>query len=138
MGLKAKIIVTATVIAALVMVAWAARDVYLFFAGPALENAKQQIPFDSAKWRANSEDSGLMWPTRLRMSDSLVESKLLMGTTKAQVVTLLGPPDGGSYFPDWDLVYHLGPERGTFRIDSEWLLIRLKNKTVKEVALATD
>jgi hypothetical protein len=38
---------------------------------------------------------------------------------------MLGAPDGASYWPDHDLAYYLGPERGSVSVDSEWLVIDL-------------
>jgi hypothetical protein len=79
--------------------------------------------FDAAGWRAvqRSDDA-----TRLRMVDWLLWTGRLDGLDRAQVVTLLGAPDGGDYFADRNsLVYWLGPERGFLGIDSEWLVIRL-------------
>jgi hypothetical protein len=81
--------------------------------------------FDSAAWKAQSMDEGVMWPTRLRMVDDLFERNLRNGLFRAQVEELLGPADKTSYFRNWDLVYQLGPERGNFRIDDEWLVFRL-------------
>ena len=59
------------------------------------------------------------------MVEWLVRSGRLDGLTRPQLLALLGPPSGAGYFTDWDLVYWLGPERGWFGIDSEWLVIRL-------------
>ena len=58
-----------------------------------------------------------------------MDRRLLDGRTRPEVVELLGPADDTSKWRDWDLVYHLGPERkGLFRIDSEWLVIRLDSR----------
>ncbi|MCP3732348.1 hypothetical protein M9978_18155 [Sphingomonas sp. MG17] len=79
-------------------------------------------PFDSGLWRqARTTDNQV----RLRMVEWLVRSGRLDGLTRAQVVKLLGRPDGGPYFRDWDLVYLLGPERGLIGLDSEWLVLRI-------------
>jgi hypothetical protein len=57
--------------------------------------------------------------------DDLVAKKRLDGLTRRDLESLLGPGDQTNKWKDWDLVYHLGPERrGLFRIDSEWLVIR--------------
>ncbi|NIJ21207.1 hypothetical protein FHS95_002910 [Sphingomonas naasensis] len=79
-------------------------------------------PFDAAAWRqvATSDNH-----VRLTMVDQLVESGQLDGLIRPQVLELLGPPDGGPYFRDWDFVYWLGPERGFMSIDSEWLVLRM-------------
>jgi hypothetical protein len=95
------------------------------FLKPPVEAYLHATKFDSAAWKARSIDQGVMWPTRLRMVDDLVDRNLRNGVARAQVEELLGPPDKTSYFRSWDLVYQLGPERGLFRIDSEWLVFRL-------------
>lgn len=78
--------------------------------------------FDAARWRQvrTADDHA-----RLRMIEWLVRSGQLDALTRAQVVELLGPPDGGTYFRDWDFVYRLGPERGLVGLDSEWLVLRI-------------
>ena len=79
-------------------------------------------PFDAAQWRqVQTADNHV----RLRMVDWLVRSGELDGLTREEVVELLGPPDGGPYFRDWDFVWWLGPERGFTSIDSEWLVLRI-------------
>jgi hypothetical protein len=79
-------------------------------------------PFDAALWRqVNTADN----PVRLNMVEWLVRSGRLDGLTRSQVLELLGQPDGGPYFREWDLVYWLGPERGLMGIDSEWLVLRI-------------
>jgi outer membrane protein assembly factor BamE (lipoprotein component of BamABCDE complex) len=62
---------------------------------------------------------------RLRMADRLIARQMLLGKTRGQVVEMLGEPTSTAYFRDWDMVYWLGPERGFFRIDSEWLVLKL-------------
>jgi hypothetical protein len=79
-------------------------------------------PFDAARWRQVQTIGN---PVRLGMIEWLVRSGRLDGLTRAEVVGLLGPPDGGPYFRDWDLVWWLGPERGLMSIDSEWLVVRI-------------
>lgn len=73
------------------------------------------------------------------MVDDLLRSRQLKGLSRAQVETILGPPDETSYFPEWDMVCWLGPERGWIRIDSEWLVIRLDAQgLVSDYQLARD
>jgi hypothetical protein len=64
-------------------------------------------------------------PVRLHMVEWLIRSGRLDGLTRAQIAALLGPASDSGYFRDWDFVYWLGPERGLFSIDSEWLVIRI-------------
>ena len=70
---------------------------------------------------------------RVEVIDDLIDSRLLIGNTPDEVVKILGPPlDNCHYFRSakWDIIYHLGTERGLFAIDSEWLLIWLDADTV--------
>lgn len=92
---------------------------------PRVEAYRHAITFEPAAWKARSRDNDFMWPTRLRMIDDLLQRHLLEDATRARVEALLGPADDTPYFRQWDLVYHLGPERGFMRIDSEWLVLRL-------------
>jgi hypothetical protein len=62
---------------------------------------------------------------RLAMADRLIARRALNGKTRAEVVEMLGEPPDTGYFRNWDLVYWIGPERGLFGIDSEWLVARL-------------
>ncbi len=81
--------------------------------------------FDAPGWRASADEQG-MWPTRLRMASDLIASRQLIGLDRSQVIELLGPPAPPGYpggARGVALHYLLGPERGLFRIDSEWLLI---------------
>jgi len=105
------------------------------FSGPAIENNREQIPFNSVQWIAGSQDHGTLWPTRLRMADDLVNSKRLLGKSKDEVVALLGFPDishtNGS---QKTIEYVLGPERSLFGIDSESIVVTLDaNRRVKIV-----
>ena len=61
---------------------------------------------------------------RLRMVDDLVGKKVLDGLERDEVRLLLGPADHTDEWKDWEAIYWLGPNRGYFRIDSEWLVIR--------------
>ena len=72
------------------------------------------------------------------MADGLLRSRVLLGKSRIEVVGLLGEPPKTDYFSGWDMVYVLGPERGYFSIDSEWLVLRLRNDRVVEARLARD
>ena len=104
-----------------------------------VEGHFQQAHFDSKGWQNNVLDGNPNWPTRLRMVDDLLKRHLLDGRSRKEVESLLGPGSHTEYFPNWDLAYRLGPERGFIRIDSEWLVIRLDSAArVKEYSLKTD
>jgi hypothetical protein len=73
------------------------------------------------------------------MADGLVRSGVLLGKTRGEIESMLGPAPKTDYFRDFDLVYWLGPERGFIGIDSEWLVIRLDGVgKASEVLIATD
>jgi hypothetical protein len=91
---------------------------------PSAEDYAHRTEFDPTVWRDKSLDGEALWPTRLRMADDLIADKRLDGLTRVQVESLLGPGDRADKWQGWHLVYHLGPERGMIRIDSEWLVIR--------------
>lgn len=78
--------------------------------------------FDSAAWQ---DETLVEQGVRLEMADRLIARGTLVGRTRTEVVEVLGEPPRTAYFADWDLVYWLGPERGFFSIDSEWLVLRL-------------
>jgi hypothetical protein len=72
------------------------------------------------------------------MVDDLLDRNELRGMSRAQVVALIGEPDTGSDFPEYDLVYWLGPQRGLIGTDSEYLVMKLdQSKRVTSVELIT-
>jgi hypothetical protein len=83
--------------------------------------------FNAEVWQNQEKiEHDIMWPPRLCMVDHLMSSGQLDGLTSNHVIHLLGPPSDES-FPygakSCDIHYYLGPERGFFRVDSEWLFI---------------
>lgn len=97
-----------------------------------------RMPFDSAVWRS-TEATYSIESIRLRMVDDLLKTHPLVGLTRAEVESLIGPADDTEYFSNFDMVYFLGPERHPFAVDSEWLLISLdSNGRVTEAVLGRD
>jgi len=98
----------------------------------------EQIQFDPSKWK----DKALVKttdPIRIHMIDDLKQNYRLEGMKKAELLDILGEPDRNLEFPGWDIVYWLGPERGPFGIDSEWLAIRLNDQQeVSDYKIVTD
>jgi hypothetical protein len=109
----------------------------LFLLTP-LEDRWHRDAFDSQQWKA-PQAADPLWPDRLRMVDDLITTVPLVGLSKDRVTELLGEGDKTNYWNDWDAVYWLGPERGLFRIDSEWLVFRFSpDDRVTEYRIVTD
>ncbi|AQT67476.1 hypothetical protein STSP2_00623 [Anaerohalosphaera lusitana] len=93
---------------------------------PVVEDHWHRRDFVAAEWRWPSNEDH-MWPSRLCMVDDLMASGRLDGLRRDEVVELLGPGQAKDDLPggDWSggIMYHLGPERGFIRIDSEWLFV---------------
>lgn len=107
--------------------------------GPVVEDHWHRQAFEAAVWRKAPGNDWSPWPVRLTMVDDLLDSGALHGKTRQEIESLLGPRDDTDYFRSWDLVYRLGPERGLFRIDSEWLVINLgPDGRASEITLVSD
>ena len=109
--------------------------VFLFFvllAAAAFIHLKSKT-FSAKKWREAPDE-------RVNIVDSLLSKHDLIGMTEKEVTALLGENDNDSgYFSkDGRYVYYLGPERGFFSIDSEWLLIDFSDGAVSDFSLTTD
>ncbi len=101
-------------------------------------NIPKPMPFESSVWKA-TEATYSIESIRLRMVDDLLKTHPLVGLTRAEVESLIGPADDTEYFSNFDMVYFLGPERHPFAVDSEWLLISLdSNGRVTEAVLGRD
>lgn len=106
----------------------------LFMGGAWMQGYLPVRSFNAAEWKDPPSSN-----TRLSMIDALLQTHDLKGMTRAEVVGLLGEPPATDYFRHWDLVYFLGPQRGSLRIDSEWLVLKLdENGRVAEWRVATD
>jgi hypothetical protein len=98
-----------------------------FCIGPSVSNLMHRQKFDAELWRNPDKiEQDIMWPPRLCMVDHLMSSGQLDGLTSDQVVQLLGHSHDKS-FPfgakSCDIHYYLGPDRGFWGMDSEWLFI---------------
>ncbi len=72
------------------------------------------------------------------MIDDLMTRYDLQKLSKLEIKSLLGSPDDADYFPEYDFVYRLGPDRGLFHADSEWLCIKFDGQEVKDIQIKTD
>ena len=77
-------------------------------------------PFDRAAW---NDEARVRDGVRLKMA-------------RNDVSAMLGQPT--DRFPDWDLAYWLGAERGFISIDTEWLVLRFDRERVSEVRIVRD
>jgi len=77
---------------------------------------------------------------RVLMIDDFQKHHNLVGKTKNDVINILGVPTETEYFKEPNsIVYYLGPERGIFSIDSEWLVIDFNDSNkVVTVNIRTD
>lgn len=112
------------VVAAMVLcvAGWAFRE-------SSLTDIFRRQKFVALAWRnQQAEQYDELWPPRLCMVNDLISSGILDGMPLPELIRLLGPPDDQK-FPfandQKHVRYYLGPERGFFRIDSEWLFISL-------------
>ena len=94
--------------------------------------------FDSNAWK-DLEKTNQEPYARRTMADELVDRHVLQGKSRPEVIEMLGEPTETEYFADWDVVYWLGPQRGFFAVDSEWLVIRFdESGRVSEAKVTTD
>lgn len=112
---------------------------YELFRDPVREaRCKGRERFEATAWRDTLRAFTAAAP-RGCMIDDLLASGRLRGRSRGEVIALLGEDAPTGYFSDYDLVYWLGPERGPFGIDSEWLVVRLdRAERVMEARLVTD
>ena len=80
--------------------------------------------FDKEKWKSNSEN-------RYELSEDIIESKILIGKTKTEVIEILGEPDGNKEENYWS--YYLGYVPSLFNIDPDFLDINFENNKVVTV-----
>ena len=105
--------------------------------GPAIvKDYASRRSFDSGQWRAENRRGAE--GIRVQMVDDLLRRHRLVGMRRAQVWSSLGVPPPTDYFREYDYVYWLGPERGAFSIDSEWLVVRCQEDVVVSAEVVTD
>jgi hypothetical protein len=80
--------------------------------------------FARAEWMDTTLALGML-AVRGCMVDDLLEKHELRGMARAEVIALIGEPDKGDVFTEYDLVYWLGPQRGLIGTDSEYLVMKV-------------
>ncbi|MCP4168807.1 MAG: hypothetical protein GY759_23320 [Chloroflexi bacterium] len=82
--------------------------------------------FNSEVWRSSNSASYVPHDltSRQKMLDDVIKN-ILPGSTQDELEVLLGESadTGLPWTTSYDLIFLLGPDRGLFGIDSEWLLI---------------
>lgn len=93
-------------------------------------------PFDRDRWRAAANDNEVR---RIKMAEDLLRRHELIGRNKDEIVWLLGEPTESDKFQNLcDDLYHLGPRRGLFPIDSEWLCLAFEEDRVSRAEIMSD
>ena len=86
------------------------------FGYAAISERFQRTDFESLGWKHGGTPYG-MNDARLRMVDSLFNSKILSALDRKAVEELLGKSDGDpvvkTRFPVWEMYFYLGPSRST-------------------------
>jgi hypothetical protein len=108
----------------------------VLFGSAPVNDYLSRVAFDSTAWKA--ENRGGAEGVRVHMVDDLLRIHRLVGLSRVQLEELLGRPPATEYFPEYDYVYWLGPERGPFSIDSEWLVIKFREDRVASARVVTD
>lgn len=135
---KARRIVGATVVVILAVGAFSFWKAY--------DAAREQLSESRCDGHETFVQTGWMDTTMARgklavrgcMIDDLLERHELRGMLRKDVIALIGDPQPSDLFPEYDMVYWLGPERGLVGIDSEFLVMKLdKSGRVTSVELRT-
>ena len=84
--------------------------------------------FDESKWITSPTE-------RYKMADDIIESKLLIGKTKDEVILLLGEPEMSLEVGGDALLYNLGKSPSFFKSEEDKLMVLFYNNVVAQVAL---
>lgn len=87
--------------------------------------------FDKNQWRSDPL-------RRYQMVDDIIESQLLIGKTKDEVIFLLGEPNSSISGKRDVFLYRLGNPPSFFESKKEQLLIAFENEKVMKVATALE
>lgn len=108
----------------------------VLFGTPVVKDYASRMAFNSSSWKAENRRGAD--GVRVRMVDDLLRTHKLVGMSRDQLEELLGVPPATEYFREYDYVYWLGPERGLFSIDSEWLVVKCGQGVVVSAQVVTD
>lgn len=99
-----------------------------------LYDGKSPMAFDRARWAACAHYPHV---ERYLMLDDLLARHPLVGMTRDEVTTLLGPFHDEPDYPGWRDCYYLGPERG-LGVDFEWLILKFEADVVASYQVRRD
>ncbi|WP_138432841.1 hypothetical protein [Winogradskyella algicola] len=88
-------------------------------------------PFDTQKWQSEPLK-------RYEMVDDIIESQILSGKPKSEIIEILGQPDSKLNTSKDAFIYNIGNPPSFFSSQKEYLLIVFKNERVEDVSLAVD
>ncbi len=88
-------------------------------------------PFDAKVWQAEPLQ-------RYEMVDDIIESQILSGKTKHEIIEILGQPDSKLNTSKDAFIYNIGNPPSFFSSQKEYLLIVFKSKRVEDVSLAVN
>lgn len=93
--------------------------------------------FPTREWRKAEDrrDDDEALKTRRRAADALVKCRVLQGKTKRQVLRTLGQPYVAHSIEHQTFDYVIGPERGSFVLDDEFLAITFKRGRVMKTRI---
>ena len=109
--------------------------IYVFY----FEDPVDHMEFNSVIWKETPAEHSLD-SVRLRMVDDFLDQYDVIGMSESKIIDLLGSSDNTNYFKNYDLVYCLGQETGSyFGIDSQWLVFEIDElNTITSFQIITD
>lgn len=85
---------------------------------------KPQHEFNKEKWLADKH-------SRFEMRDDIIESKILIGKSKSEIIDLIGKPESKDTTELWK--YYLGMSEAGFGVQINYLEITFENRKVSDV-----
>ena len=88
-------------------------------------------PFDAKAWKTEPLQ-------RYEMVDDIIESQILSGKSKREIIEILGQPNSKSNAEKEGFIYNIGDPPSFFSSQKEYLLIIFKNEHVEKGTLAVE
>lgn len=87
-------------------------------------STEAQHEFNKEKWLADKH-------SRFEMRDDIIESKILIGKSKSEIIDLIGKPESKDTTELWK--YYLGMSEAGFGVQINYLEITFENRKVSDV-----